>query len=273
MQTIYHNSPTSFNIPTSNTTMSMSGMYPQNMMMNSAFSMPGSMMMPMSNISNLMSNSLYMPSNMGSMGNMNMYGMGNMNMMMNPFTMGMPSTMMTPAMNPGTTTSHDGHAATTTDSGGGGLLGGLLGGGSGGGFLGGLVGGLLSKDGLVGGLVGPIAGPVLGIFSQLVGHDSAYRAGQNGDVGGWLINTLDHSGHTHHAGGAEGHASSMGPAPLAIAGTLGQMAGGLVGLDKLFGSATAYDQQHGTNYVMGGNPNYGGENGGGLLGGLLGGML
>jgi len=146
-----------------------------------------------------------------------------------------------------------------------GLLGGIGGGGAGGG-LGGLLGGI--GGGGAGGGLGGLVGAPLGLFSSLVGHDSAAQAAGNGDVMGWLVNTFDHTGHSHDLGGASGHGSS---APLAILGTLGQEAGGLVGLDKAFGSAQAYDAQNGTNYTAGGSPEYGVLGGLNPLSGLLGG--
>ncbi|MGB1255736.1 MAG: hypothetical protein ACPG51_07715 [Thiolinea sp.] len=126
--------------------------------------------------------------------------------------------------------------------------------------LGGVVNGLLSgitggKDAGIGGLIGT----PLGLFSNLVGHDSAAKAAANGDVQGWLVNTFDHSGHSHPLGGNSGSGSS---APLAILGTLGQEAGGLIGLDKVFGSALEHDARNGTNYVAGGSPSYGLTGGG-----------
>ena len=168
--------------------------------------------------------------------------------------------------------SHSGHGSSTGNSSGsagmGGLIGSLLGGitgGASGGGAGGLLGG--AGGGGLGGL-GGIVGMPLGLFSNLVGHDSAAQAAGNGDVMGWLVNTFDHTGHSHAMGGNAGNGSS---APLAIAGTLGQELGGLVGLDKVFGSAQAYDAQNGTNYTAGGSPNYGALGGLNPLNGLLGG--
>ncbi len=151
-------------------------------------------------------------------------------------------------------------------SGSGDLLGGLHGGKGNliSGLLGGITGG--SAGGGSGGM-GSLIGAPLGLFSNLVGHDSAAKAAANGDVQGWLVNTFDHSGHSHGLGGNSGGGSS---APLGILGTIGQEAGGLVGLDKVFGSAHAYDAQNGTNYASGGSPNYG-VTGGLGLGSLLGG--
>ncbi|WP_020560145.1 hypothetical protein [Thiofilum flexile] len=175
-----------------------------------------------------------------------------------------------------------GGASTTSGSGSssaglGGIIGNLLGGitggssSSGGGLLGGglLGGGLLGGGGGLLGGVGQIAGLPLGLFSNLVGHDSAAKAAGNGDVMGWLVNTFDHTGHTHDLGGASGNGSSS---PLAIVGTIGQEAGGLVGLDKIFGSAQDYDARNGTNYSAGGSSEYGITGGLSPVGGLLGGL-
>ena len=104
--------------------------------------------------------------------------------------------------------------------------------------------------------LGKILGIPLGIFSSLVGHDGAKKAAADGDLMGWLVNTQDHTSHSHAAGGSD-HGS--GGAPLGFLGTIGQKLGGLVGLDKMFGSAIEYDQIHGTkysNHENGGNPNY-----------------
>lgn len=130
----------------------------------------------------------------------------------------------------------------------GGLLGGILG------LKAGLLGGvanLFSKNNGILGAIGGIAAPVLGIFSKLVGHDGAAKAGMNGDLGGWLVNTFDHTSHSHHLGGNEGGNDGL----LAITklyGTIGQEAGYLIGLDKVFGDAAKYDSENGTNYAAGG---------------------
>jgi len=126
----------------------------------------------------------------------------------------------------------------------------------------GLLGGILGKKGIIGGIIqktglGKILGIPLGIFSSLVGHDGAKKAAADGDIMGWLVNTQDHTSHTHAAGGSD-HGGGSG-APLGFLGTIGQKLGGLVGLDKMFGSAIEYDQTYGTNYSNhenGGNPNY-----------------
>ncbi len=106
------------------------------------------------------------------------------------------------------------------------------------------IGGRISNLLPPGSLLGRVLGVPMGAFSYLVGHDSALRAAQNGDVGGWLVNTQSHESHTHALGGNAGGRQ----APLAFLGTLGQEAGYLLGLDGVFGNSAAYDRVHGTNY-------------------------
>lgn len=135
-----------------------------------------------------------------------------------------------------------------------------------------------------GGLLGQILGIPLGLFSYAVGHDGALKAAQNGDIMGWLVNTQDHTSHSHALGGADDQGST---APLAFLGTIGQEVGYLLGLDQLFGSAVEYDRANGTNYsgsggdpthllpIWGGEGLYSSSNSGssGGIGGLLGGLL
>ncbi|WP_018632769.1 hypothetical protein [Neomegalonema perideroedes] len=106
------------------------------------------------------------------------------------------------------------------------------------------IGGRISNILPPGSLLGRVLGVPMGAFSYLVGHDSALRAAQNGDVGGWLVNTQSHEAHTHALGGNAGGRQ----APLAFLGTLGQEAGYMLGLDGVFGNSAAYDRVHGTNY-------------------------
>lgn len=106
------------------------------------------------------------------------------------------------------------------------------------------LGGMVSRLLPPGNVIGRLLGVPLGAFSYLVGHDSALRAAQNGDVGGWLVNTQDHGAHTHTLGGNAGGRA----APLGFLGTLGQEAGYLLGLDGVFGNSAAYDRVYGTNY-------------------------
>ena len=102
------------------------------------------------------------------------------------------------------------------------------------------------SDTLRGSGLGQILGIPLGLFSYAVGHDGALQAAQNGDIAGWMVNTQDHSSHSHLLGGAD-HIGST--APLGFLGTAGQEIGYMLGLDQMFGNAAAYDQRNGTNYT------------------------
>ncbi|EFO33410.1 conserved hypothetical protein [Roseibium sp. TrichSKD4] len=146
---------------------------------------------------------------------------------------------------------HAGHAhhAEKNDGNVGGILGGIFGLKSG--LLGGLANLFSKKSGILG-AVGGLAAPVLGIFSKLVGHDGAHKAAMNGDLGGWLVNTFDHTSHSHALGGNEGNGNGGLLGITNIAGTLGQEAGHILGLDKVFGDAKQYDAQNGTDYAKGG---------------------